>query len=172
MAIYTDVPPSSTMSIAERTREGVREHPFLYEALRAGVVNYTAAADFLDMGDDDAVTAALRRYADELAETAEPRDRDGSVRVRMESGLGRTDEDRGVLVVGDAGFAPGEGNLTAVLATGDLAVADPQRVLGRCAIADVNVEAVGFTCGTLALVVGRRDGPDALRVVEAVTDSG
>lgn len=155
------------MSIAERTREAVREHPFLHEALRAGVVNYTAAAEFLDVGDEDAVTAALRRFADDLTENSSV-ERD-SVRVRMERGVGRTD-DGGVLVVGGTGFDPGAGDLTAILATGDVRLADAQWVLGRCVVADVGVEAAGVTGEMLVLVVGRRDGPDALRFVEAVVE--
>lgn len=158
------------MSIAERTREAVREHPFLYEALRVGVVNYTAAATFLDVGETDAVTAALRRYAEELASEGDAETERGSVRVRMESGFGRTD-DGGVLVVGETGFAPDSGEMTAILATGEIRTATAQRVFGRCAIADVTVEAAGVTDETLVLVVGRRDGPDALRLVEAAVES-
>jgi len=45
------------MSVAERTRAAVREEPFLHDALRAGVVNYRAAARYLDVGDEDAVRA-------------------------------------------------------------------------------------------------------------------
>lgn len=160
------------MSIAERTREAVREHPFLYEAVRAGVVNYTAAARFLDVGDEDAVTAALRRYGEELAaEEIETAGAEHSVRVRMESGLGRADNE-GMLVVGETSFAPDAGNLTGILATGDLELGAVQRVLARCEIADVDVVAAGFTESMLVVVVDRRDGPDALRLVEAVTDAG
>ena len=156
------------MSIAERTREAVREHPFLYEALRAGVVNYTEAARFLDVGDDDAVTAALRRYAEDLA-GADGTDETGSVRVRMERGVGRADDGDGLLVVTGERFTPGAGSLTAILATGEVSLDETQRVLGRCSIADVDVVAAGFTGETLVLVVGGRDGPDTLRLVEAVT---
>ena len=49
------------MTVAERTRAAVRAEPFVYEALRAGVLNYTAAARYLDVGDESAVSAALRR---------------------------------------------------------------------------------------------------------------
>ncbi|SDK00568.1 hypothetical protein SAMN05216226_11437 [Halovenus aranensis] len=157
------------MSTAERAREAVREHPFLYEALRSGVVNYTAAAEFLDVGDSDAVAAALRRYADELDG---PSPACGSARVRMTSGLERVSERRGVLVVGDTGFVPGDGSLTAILATGDVGPAAAQRVLGRCGVAGVDVTAAAVTDEMLAVVVGRRDGPDALRLVEAVVDAG
>jgi len=155
------------MSIAERTREAVREHPFLYEALRAGVVNYTEAARFLGVGDDDAVTAALRRYAEEVA-AEDTATGGGSVRVRMERGVGRADDGDGLLVVGDESFAPGVGSLTAILATGEVTLDETQRVLGRCSIEDIDVTAAGFTGETLVLVVGGQDGPDALRLVEAV----
>ena len=57
------------MSLASETRDAVRARPFLYDALRAGVVNYTAAARELDVdGEVDAVATALRRFAEELAE--------------------------------------------------------------------------------------------------------
>ena len=55
-----------TMTVAAETRRAVRASPFLRDALRAGCVNYTAAARFLDVGDEDAVVAALRRYAEDL----------------------------------------------------------------------------------------------------------
>jgi len=157
------------MSVAERTREAVDERPFLYEALRAGVVNYTAAARFLDLGDEEAVAAALRRYAGELADA----DREsGDARVRMVRGVGRleraTDPDSGTLIVGETAFEPGAGTLTGVLATGEVATTDVHEILGRCAIADVAVEAAGLTDEQLALVVGGRAGADALRIVEDV----
>lgn len=152
------------MSIAERTREAVREHPFLYEALQAGVVNYTAAAAFLDVGDEDAVAAALRRYADDLA-GEDDTSSDGSVRVRMERGVGQS-EHAGMLAVGGTGFAPDSGALTAILATGAVTLTDAERVFGRCLVADIEVVAAGMAGDTLVLVVGRRDGPDALRLVE------
>lgn len=160
------------MSIAERTRAAVRERPFLYEALQAGVVNYTAAARFLDLGDEEAVAAALRRYADELAPRDGADDR-GAVRVRMERGLGHTDggtADGGMLVVGGTVFDTEEGELTGILATGDVRTADVQRVLGRCVVAGIDVVAAGSADDTFVLVVGRR-GADALRVVEDVLEN-
>jgi len=158
------------MSTAEETRAAVREHPFLYEALRAGVVNYTEAAAFLDVGERDAVAAALRRYEDELSAGTTDTETDGSVRVRMERGLGRTDETTGPIVVGDTAFAPDAGRLIGVVATGSLSPGDLRRVLGRCETADVTVEAAGVTADALVLVVGRRGGgASALRIVEDVT---
>ncbi len=74
------------MSLAAETRRAVDRRPFLRTALRAGVVNYTAAARFLAVdGETDAIATALRRYADELpAYETESR----AARVRMERGIG------------------------------------------------------------------------------------
>jgi hypothetical protein len=166
------------MTVAERTREAVRARPFLQDALAAGVVNYTAAARHLDVGDEEAVAAALRRYAEELAHEQPA----ATARVRMESGLGRVEADAerpaddagerdhpdALLQVGDTAFAPGAGSLTAVLAVGSVSVAAFRLILGRCESADVTVRAAGYTDAAALVVVGRRDGPDALRIVESV----
>ena len=48
------------MSLAAETRAAVRARPWLLEALRAGVVNYAAAAESLDVdGDTDSIATAL-----------------------------------------------------------------------------------------------------------------
>lgn len=151
------------MSLASETRDAVRARPFLYDALRAGVVNYTAAARALDVdGEVDAVATALRRFAEELPEYAPP---EAGARVSMESGLGPTADDP-LLVVGDTRLGRG-GSLTAVVATGTVSGRALADVLGRLAAADVDVEAAAVGGETLVVVVERRDGPDALRTVEA-----
>jgi hypothetical protein len=153
------------MTVAGDARAGVREHPFLETALRAGVVNYTAAARFLDVGGEEAVAAALRRYAAELDDYA-PADRRAS--VSMQSGVGPADEGEAALLsVGGTAFATEGGSHTAVVAEGEVdpwALAD---ALGRLRTADVAVEAAAACSGSLAVVVDRRDGPDAVRAVEA-----
>lgn len=153
------------MSLAADTRRAVRAHPFLYDALRAGVCNYAAAARFLDVGDEEAVTAALRRYANDLGEYERP---DTGARVDMRSGFGPTDDpDAALLRVGDTLLAPDEGRLTVISATGD--GVDPRalsHVLGCLDAEGVAVGAVGASDGVLLVAVTRRDGPDALRVVE------
>ncbi|WP_178916842.1 hypothetical protein [Natronomonas gomsonensis] len=152
------------MTVAADTREAVREHPFLETALRAGVVNYTAAARFLNVGDVEAVTAALRRYAEELAEY-EPPNRRAS--VSMKSGVGPADGDtEALLVVGDTAFAADGGDSTAVVASGDVDADALADVLGRLRTAEVGVEAAAGTEGTLVVVVGHRDGANAVRAVE------
>jgi hypothetical protein len=153
------------MSLAAATRDAVRERPFLYDALRAGVVNYTAAARTLDVdGDAEAIATALRRFAEELDDGPA---HESDARVSMHSGLGRAESPDAVLAVGDAAFAEGAGSLTGIVATGDLSPPALAEVLGRLRAADVAVDAAGVTDGALVVVVRRRAGPDALRVVEA-----
>ncbi|MCG1003066.1 MULTISPECIES: hypothetical protein [Halobacterium] len=150
------------MTQAAATREAVDEHPFLRRALRAGVVNHAAAARFLDVdGDEDAVAAAIRRYSEELP-GFETDSRDA--RVSMRSGLGASDA--GLLVVAGCGFEPGEGELTALLATGDVDTRTLAAALERLHAAAVDPVAAGVAEDTLAVVVERRDGADALRIVE------
>ncbi|WP_435197230.1 DUF7523 family protein [Natronomonas sp. EA1] len=153
------------MTVASDTRQAVRAHPFLYDALRAGVVNYTAAARFLDVGEEEAVAAALRRYAADLTSYESP---ETDARVNMQSGLGPTDDpEEALLRVSDIALAPGAGDLTAITATGD--GVDPHALghaLGCLHAAGVAVGAAGAVDGVLLVVVTRRDGVDALRVVE------
>lgn len=156
------------MTVAARTREAVRERPFLHDALRAGVVNYTAAARYLDVGDEEAVAAALRRFATELPDYAHPAT-DRSVRVSMESGFGRGPPEDALLVVGDTALVPDEGAMTALLANGDVSPAIFRTMLGHLAAGDVAVEAAGLDSDVCCVVVPRRDGPDALRLVESAT---
>jgi len=156
------------MSLAAETRAAVREHPFLYEALRAGVVNYAAAARYLDIGEADAVVAALRRYAEDLPD---PATADGSrdVRVRMHSGVAPVaDSEDPLLVVGGTALATGGGDATAVLATGDVDAGYLRRALGRLDAEGGEVSAAGVADGTALVVVARRDGADAVRVLESI----
>ena len=160
------------MTVAEEAREAVRERPFLLEALRAGVVNYTAAARHLDVGDEEAVATALRRFADDLSEpSTESRD----ARVTMESGLGVTTgssgNDGSVLTVGDAALVPGEGSLTGVLATGTVDPAALAWVLDRLLADGVSVETAGVAGDALLVAVERRDGATALRIVEGALET-
>ncbi|WP_435062756.1 DUF7523 family protein [Halobaculum sp. EA56] len=192
------------MTVAEETRAAVRDRPFLYDALRAGVANYAAAAEALGLdADPDAVATALRRFADELGEGDGAGAATGAdavdARVTMSRGVGRVDgegDDAGaedgadgadrvedeaggdpgarepLLSVGDAGYAADAGDATAVLARGTVDAALLERALGRLRTAGVAVEAAGVTPSALLVVVGRRDGATALRVVEAVVEDG
>lgn len=180
---------SPFMTVAEETRAAVRERPFLYDALRAGVVNYAAAATALDIdADPDAVATALRRFANEVGDDASSDGRGeadgaGDARVRMERGVGAVDgsadgrdgngaEDDAepLLAVGGTEYAADAGDATAIVADGDVGPRALERVLGRLRAAGVAVDAAGVTQTGLAVVVGRRAGADALRAVEAVLD--
>ena len=174
---------ATTVTVAEETRAAVRERPSLYDALAAGAVNYAAAAEALGLdADPDAVATALRRFAEELDAEEEPPapDEDADVRVTMRRGLGRVDGgdsdgdasggDGAALSVAGTGYVADAGDATAVLARGDLDPAALERVLGRLRTAGVAPEAAGVTPGELVVVVGRREGADALRAVEAVLD--
>lgn len=161
------------MSLAERTRAAVRREPFLLEGLRAGVVNYAAAARFLDVGDSDvddsvigdhdAVVAALRRFADDL-ENYEPAT--GRPSVRMERGFGPGEPGDAPLVIGDQALAPDAGSATAIVARGEVSGGVLARVLGCLEAATIEVEAAAVGSDTLWVIVDGRAGPDALRVVE------
>ena len=164
------------MSLAEETRDAVRDRPFLQEALRAGVLNYTAAARFL-AGDVDAATGeegveaiatALRRYRESLPAYEEsPRD----ARVTMQSGLGTVESSEdALLAVGDAAFAPDAGSLTGVVVNGEVDAGALGSVLGRLRTADVQPVAAGAADGALAVVVERLDGPNAVRAVETALE--
>lgn len=152
------------MTLAAETREAARRHPFLLAGLRAGVVNYAAAARFLDVdGDREAVASALRRFGEDLgARTTAARD----ARVTMHRGVGITDGDDPLLSVGGAGLVADAGDLTAVLADGNVGapalVAAVERLLAR----DVAVRAAGVADGTLLVAVPGREGATALRIVE------
>jgi hypothetical protein len=157
------------VTLAAETRAAVRARPFLHTALRAGVVNYTAAARHLDLGGDEdreAVVAALRRYAEELDAYEPP---EGDARVDMRSGLGPADEagTDADLAVGGTAFVAGGGDLTGIVAAGDVGAETLAHALGRLRTEGIDVVAAGAAEGSLVVVVGRRDGPDALRTVEA-----
>jgi len=159
------------MSLAERTRAAARDHPFLLEALRAGVANYSAAARALDVdGDPDAVATALRRFADDLPDR-DPAPRD--VRVRMRRGVGRVEGGTAepLLAVAGTAFDETDDGGTALLATGDVDLHAARAALDALAVADVAVDAAAVDDEALVAVVGARAAADALRAVEAAFDA-
>ncbi|AGB37513.1 DUF7523 family protein [Natronococcus occultus] len=162
------------MSLASETRRAVDENPFLVAALRAGIVNYTAAARYLDVdGETDAVATAIRRYAEELP-AYETTDRD--VRVRMERGItpapiDGTKHETALLAVGGTSFRSDGGELTAIAATGEIDATALGTALGRLGNAEIEVIAAGVGEGTAMVVVDDRDGVDALRTVEAAFEA-
>ncbi|MFB6202646.1 MAG: hypothetical protein ABEI98_11645 [Halorhabdus sp.] len=157
------------MTVAERAREAARAHPFVHEALRAGVINYAAAARMLDVGDEEAVAAALRRYASELSGRASE---NLSAQVTMQSGIGRTNESEdALLAVGKDTFASGEGSLTAVLVTGEIDAWFTTTALARLTVEGIAVEAAGVTGNRFVVVVERRNGPETVQFLEEAIDT-
>ncbi|AGB15977.1 hypothetical protein Halru_1364 [Halovivax ruber XH-70] len=159
------------MSLAAATRDAVDEYPFLVDALRAGICNYTAAARFLDVdGEVDAVATALRRYGEALTEY-ETASRD--VRVTMESGIEPVEEpDAALLQVGEIALGPGRGDQTAIVATGEIDASGVAGAMARCRVDGIDLDAVSFVAGsTAAFVVSRRDGANALRGIENSFDA-
>jgi len=177
-------------SLAEHTREAAREHPFLVTALAAGVVNYAAAARFLDVeGDPEAVATALSRYADELDFGTERRR--APVSIRRGVGLGdragdRTDGTPGngdadggdattgdgpLLAVGDLAVRADAGNHAALVATGTVDCATLSAVLSRLSVEGIEPVAASVGGETLLVVVDDGDGPDALRAVESALEA-
>jgi hypothetical protein len=155
------------MSLAAETRDAVRNQPFLYDALRAGVLNYAAAARELDVdGDEEAIAAALGRFEAELPDPGSD-GRGSAPTVRMESGLEKSDGDAFFHFAG-TGFAPGSGPFTGVLATGDVDAGALETALGVLRTGELPVEAAGIAGDAMLVVVERGDGPDALRAIEDV----
>lgn len=157
------------MTLARRTRDAARDEPFLVDALRAGVVNYSAAARYLGVdGDDEAVATALRRFADDLPDI-DATERD--VRVRMERGIGVVDaEDASagdaLLSVSGTAFGSAADGRTAIVATGAVDLDATRAVVGALAVVDVAVDALAYADDALVVVVPRLDAANALRAVE------
>ncbi|MFA9517261.1 hypothetical protein ACERIT_08600 [Halopenitus sp. H-Gu1] len=165
------------MSLAADAREAVRSRPFIHAGLRAGVLNYTAAATWLvedpgiDLSDEpEAVATALRRFESDLTNHDHT---SASASVSMRNGVSivsETDDpdpshDGPTLAVGGTCLQRG-GSSTAIVADGDL---DPNvlaYVLRRIEIAGIDIDAAGVAEGTCLFVVGRRDGARALRTIE------
>ena len=154
------------MSLAAETRRAADEHPFLRTALRAGVVNYTAAARFLEIdGEIDAVATALRRYAEELpAYERDARD----VRVRMESGIGPVEagSDDALIAVAGTSFGFDGGDQTAIVAAGDVDAAALSAALQGLALEEIIPASAAVGGDSMIVVVDRLEGANALRAVE------
>jgi len=168
------------MSLAAETREAVRNRPALFAALRAGVLNYTAAAESLAIeGDREAIATALRRFA---ADLDEPSTVGRSITVRLHSSIKAVDAEMLLAVDGTAiarSENPGDGasattvdTQSAVRVSGDVDARLLSAVLDRLQIAEVPVAAAGVIDGSMVVVVPRREGPTAVQLIEAVVDTG
>lgn len=156
------------MSLAAETRRAARASPFLLESMRASVVNYAAAARYLAVSEDTAaVAAALRRFAGSLPDRS-PADR--SVRVTMHAGLEPTTTEP-LLRVGQHGFGGDDGDLTGVLATGEVDPSALRHAIGVLGTHGVDPVAAGVAADSLLLVVDRSDGPTTVQLLENALES-
>jgi hypothetical protein len=176
-AFFSPSVACSSMSLAERTRDAAIDNPFLVDALRAGVTNYSAAARYLDVdGDPNAVATALRRFADDLPER-DPTAHD--VRVTMERGVGHLPDSNAedapasevLLAAGGTAFGATDDRKTAVLATGDVDLAGVRAALDALAVRDVTVNALAHADDVLVVVLPRLDAANGLRAIEGAFDA-
>lgn len=165
------------MSLAAETRAAVRARPWLLRALRAGVVNYAAAAESLDVeGETESIATALRRFAEDLP-AAGTQSREVTVRMRSGVGLAGVDVDgesgpsdpdaAALLSVVDSSIVTADGSLTAIVVEGAVDARALSAVVDRLAAENVIVDAAGVADGDLVVVVPRNDGANALRLVES-----
>lgn len=149
------------MNTAERTRAALRRYPFLTLALRAGTLNYQATARFLDIGEPDAVAAALRRHEGSVAELSTTAVR---VQVRLER---RIDTDEHLAWEGMGGDAP----YSALRVQGD----PPPGLLGlvvwALVLADIDIAGLHYDGSEAVVLVPDRAGPDGVRLIEALAEA-
>lgn len=126
------------MSLAEDCRTVVAGDPTLVDALRAGVVNYRALARHIepeverlhgDEVDIEAVTSALRRYGDEIADETDARARADAVLADSRVSLRGNVVSITATSIGDVDGGSGffhrvEGSDSATVVTDDTNVAD------------------------------------------------
>lgn len=175
------------MNVAAETRSAVREAPFLHTALRAGVVNYTAAAELLDVdGESEAIAAALRRFAAEL-DPIEPDERAVTVRMQRGVSVGSADPvenpdvsaNTTLCAIAGTVIDSSGGDATALVCTGAIDTALFATILSRLHTAEIEPSAAGFARadtadnpdGVAVVVVGRREAIDALRIVESAAET-
>lgn len=159
------------MSRAEQARTAIRTQPFIHEALRAGVLNYHAAARLLDVdGDPEAIATALRRYEETLDS---PTASGTPPIVRLERNVGITDGpgDDPLLTV-DGLTVTSEGDYAAVLVTGMETTRAFAKAVTRVTLSDIPLRATGGAfpsagTATAVFVVPTERGTDALREIEA-----
>ncbi len=140
------------MSTAERARRAVRDQPFLFRSLQAGVLNYRAVARYLEVGDEGTVASALRRYAEELDT---PKRSSPSVRVTF-----HRDATAAEAVPVESETA------SAIVVRGDPGVETFVTAIDRLLIEDVTVRGLSYDQERSVIAVSRDDGPAALRLVE------
>lgn len=148
------------MSLAEQTRQAVDRDPVLYAALGRDLINYTAAAQTLDLpGSQTAVVDALRRYAQAIEPPATEQPR-----IRLfRSGVPPAEDIPEVAteqIDGESAVVSLQNYTWPQLAVG----------LSGLAIADVAVTHVQATDTAAVIVVPQAASAEAVRVLEETLD--
>lgn len=151
------------MSVAAATREAIKAHPFLLDAMRLDVLNFTAAARFLDVGETEAVAAALRRLSTDLSPAHST---SVDLRVRMERGIGEVHKEEALLQIGEAGFGKVNGPFAGIIANGTSDARTVGTVLLRVAEADIELIASAATPTQFILIVPSTAAATSIRCVE------
>ena len=154
------------MSIAATTREAIQRHPCLLDAMFLGVVNYTAAARFLDVGDTEAVAAALRRLRENNADS---RTEQVEFRIRMERGIGEvTEEDDALFCIGNTRYGKTGGKLTVITANGTLTARRLGTIALRLSYATIEIEALTMNQEALFVLVPSVQAAKSIQCIEDV----
>ena len=137
------------MSLAAITRREVRKTPYLYDAIRAGIVNYSAAARMLDLeGQDAGVSASLQRLSKELRPLEMVRI-DANITISSDE----TKQQAKVAV---------EGPVDAKILSHLILV---------CHMNGICIIEASILMGEIEIVVEWKDGPNSLRLIERALES-
>lgn len=132
------------MSLAASTRRKVKNTPYLYDALRAGIVNYSAAARMLDLeGEDTAVSVSLQRLSKDLS-PLEMSSVDANITINSDEVKQRVK----ILI---------EGGVDAKILSHLILV---------CHMNEIHVREASMEDKKINIVVGWKDGPNSLRLIE------
>lgn len=150
------------MSLASRTRETIQNFPCIHEALRVGVINYSAAARFLPVaGDTEAIASALRRYENHLSG---PANQSRDISISMHSSY--PSEQAGLTE--ETPYDTDTETVTWLCVSGDISPTVVGSLLLGCKSHDIRVNAVSANEGHAVICVPRSSGTSALRCIESV----
>jgi|TARA_Y100000817_G_scaffold307468_1_gene293978 hypothetical protein len=137
------------MSLAAITRREVRKTPYLYDAIRAGIVNYSAAARMLDLeGQDTAVSVSLQRLNKELPPLE-------MARIDANITISSDEINQQVKIVV-------EGPVDAKILSHFILV---------CHMNEIQIIEASISMGEIQIVVEWKEGPNALRIIERALES-
>ncbi|WP_415487561.1 hypothetical protein [Candidatus Hikarchaeum yamanae] len=137
------------MSLAAITRREVRKTPYLYDAIRAGIVNYSAAARMLDLeGQDTAVSVSLQRLNKELPPLEMERI-DANITISSDE----TNQQVKIMV---------EGPVDAKILSHLILV---------CHMNEIRIIEASISRGEIQIVVEWKEGPNSLRIIERALES-